>query len=87
MSAMRKLVPRNGTYLCSMQGNMCRITILGGRSPPRKKWGIKLQHIYVKVFSWLDMRQDLARWLIIKVREAIIRLNKASKTHDNAITT
>ena len=29
----KKLVPRSGTYLCSMQGHMCRITTLGGKSP------------------------------------------------------
>ena len=40
-----------------------------------------------KGFTWLDMRQARAIWLIIKVREAGIRLNKASKTHDHAITT
>ena len=33
------------------------------------------------------MRQAWAIWLIIKVREAGVRLNKARKTHDNAITT
>ena len=33
------------------------------------------------------MRQDLAIWLIIKVKEASINLNKEIKTHDNAITT
>ena len=33
------------------------------------------------------MRQAQAIWLIIKVRESIIRLNKGRKTHDNAITT
>ena len=41
-----KLVPSSGTYLCSMKGNMCRITTLGGKSPPSKKLGIKLQKIY-----------------------------------------
>ena len=56
-------------------------------SPPGKKWGIKLQKIYKKGSTWIDMRQDRAIWLIIKVREADIRLNKESKTHDNAITT
>ena len=30
-------------------------------------------------FAWLDMRQARAIWLIIKVREAGIRLNKANK--------
>ena len=33
------------------------------------------------------MRQYQAIWLIIEVREADIRLNKESKTHDNAIIT
>ena len=36
---------------------------------------------------WLDMRQDRAIWLILKVREADIRLNEAGKAHENAITT
>ena len=31
-----KLVPNNGKYLCSMQGYMCRIATLGGKSPPGK---------------------------------------------------
>ena len=31
-----KLVPSSGTYLFSMQGHMCRITTLGGKSPPGK---------------------------------------------------
>ena len=70
-----------------MQGNMYRIMTIGGKSPPDKKWGIKLLKIYKKGSAWLDMRQAWAIWLIIKVREADIRLNKESKTHDNAITT
>ena len=37
--------------------------------------------------AWLDMRQAQAIWMILKVREADIRLNKASTTHDNVITT
>ena len=69
-----------------MQGNMCRITTLVGNSPPSKKWGIKLQSIY-KGSTWLDMRQAQDIWLRIKVREVDIRLNKAGKDHDNAITT
>ena len=32
-----KLVPSSGTYLCSMQGYMCRISTLGGKSPPGKR--------------------------------------------------
>ena len=37
--------------------------------------------------AWLDMRQARAIWLKLNVREAGIRLNKAGKAHDNAITT
>ena len=39
MSVIRanKLVPSSGTYLCSMQGYMCRISTLGGKSPLGKK--------------------------------------------------
>ena len=33
------------------------------------------------------MTQARAIWLIIKVKEANIRLNEVGKTHDNAITT
>ena len=33
------------------------------------------------------MRQAQDIWLILKVREASIRLNEAGKAHDNAITT
>ena len=28
----KKLVPSSGTYLCSMEGHMCRIVTLGGKS-------------------------------------------------------
>ena len=44
MSGTSKLVPSSGTYLCSMQGSMCKITTLRGRSPPNKGV-IKLQRI------------------------------------------
>ena len=60
---------------------------LRGMSPLGKKWGIKMLRIYKKGSTWLDMRQAQAIWLIIKVKEASMRLNKASKTRDNAITT
>ena len=40
-----------------------------------------------KGYAWLDMRQAWDIWLIIKVNEVGIRLNKERKTHDNAITT
>ena len=48
MPGTRKLVPSSGTYLCSMQGNMCRITTLRGRSPP-SKGVIKLQRICKRI--------------------------------------
>ena len=32
-----KLVPRSGTYLFSMQGYMCRISTLKGKSPTGKR--------------------------------------------------
>ena len=70
-----------------MQGNMCRIMELGVKSPLGKKVGESSFKRYIKGFAWLDMRQDWAIWLMIKVREAVIRLNKVIKIHDNAITT
>ena len=80
-----KLVPSSGTYLCSMQGYMFRISTLGGKSPPGKK-GNKLRRIK-NGSAWLDMRQARAVWLKRNVRGAGIKLNKAGKAHDNAITT
>ena len=47
-----KLVPRSGTYLCSMQGNKCRIMTIERRSPPSEKWWIKLQLDFIR-FSFL----------------------------------
>ena len=81
-----KLVPSSGTYLCSMQGHMCRIATLGGKSPPGEKIGNQDAKDIQNGFVWLDMRQARAIWLILKVREASIRLNEAGKAHDNAIT-
>ena len=49
-----KLVPSSGTYLCSMQGNMCRISTLGGRSPPGKK-GHQAAKDIKNGSTWLDM--------------------------------
>ena len=63
-----------------------RISTLGEKSPPGRKGNQAAKDIE-NDSAWLDMRQARAIWLIIKVREAGIRLNKASKTHDNAITT
>ena len=37
--------------------------------------------------AWLDMRQARDIWLKFNVREVGVRLNKAGKAHDNAITT
>ena len=67
-----------------MQGYMCRISTLGGKSPPGKK-GIKLRKI--KGSAWLDMRQARAIWLKRNVRGAGIKLNKVGKAHDDAFTT
>ena len=69
-----------------MQGYMCRIATLRGKSPPGK---IRNQAAKDKKdgSAWLDMRQARAMWLKLKVREAGVRLKKAGKAHDNAITT
>ena len=87
MSVIRenKLVPSSGTYLCSMQGYMCRISTLGGKSPPGKR-EIKLRRMK-NGSAWLDMRQARAIWLKHNVRGAGIKLKKAGKAHDNAFTT
>ena len=69
-----------------MQGHTCRIVHLG-ESPLPVKIGNQAAKDIKNGFVWLHMRQSQAIWLIIKVREANVRLNKASKTHDNAITT
>ena len=69
-----------------MQGYMCRIATLRGKSPPGKIGNQAAKDIKYGS-AWLDMRQARAIWLIIKVKEASIRLNKARKAHDNAITT
>ena len=81
-----KLVPSSGTYLCSMQGYMCRIATLEGKSPPGRI-GNQVAKDIKDGFAWLDMRQARVIWLKLKVREANIRLNEVGKAHDNAITT
>ena len=48
MSGAGKLVPSSGTYLCSMQGNMCRIMTLGGGNPLPIKNGESSCKRYVK---------------------------------------
>ena len=69
-----------------MQGYMCRISTLGGKSPPGKKGNQAAKDIN-NGSTWLDMRQDQAIWLKHNVRRAGIKLNKVGKAHDNAITT
>ena len=69
-----------------MQGYMCRISTLGGKSPPGKK-GDKAAKDIKNGSAWLDMRQARAIWLKRNIREAGIKLNKAGKAHDNAFTT
>ena len=81
-----KLVPSSGTYRCSMQGYMCRISTLRGKSPPGKKGNQVVKDIK-NGSAWLDMRQAQDIWLKRNVRGAGIKLNKAGKAHDNAITT
>ena len=49
MSGTGKLVLSSGTYLCSIQGSMCRIMTLRGRSPPGKGV-IKLQRICKRLY-------------------------------------
>ena len=65
---------------------MCRIATLRGKSPPGKIGNQAAKDIK-DGSAWLDMRQAQAIWLILKVKEAGIRLNEAGKAHDNVITT
>ena len=69
-----------------MQGYMCRISTLGGKSPPDKK-GKQAAKDIKNGSAWLDMRQARAIWLKRNVRGAGIKLNKTGKAHDNASTT
>ena len=69
-----------------MQGYMCRIATLG-ESPLLVKIGNQAAKDIQNVSTWLDMRQYWAIWMILKVREANIRLNEAGKSHENAIPT
>ena len=69
-----------------MQGYMCRIATLGGKSPP-DKIGNQAAKDVKDGSIWLDKRQAWAIWLKLKVREANVRLKKAGKAHDNSITT
>ena len=65
---------------------MCRISTLRGKSPPGKKGNQAAKDIK-NGSAWLYMRQARAIWLKRNVREADIKLNKAGKALDNAITT
>ena len=69
-----------------MQGCMCRIATLGGKSPP-SKIGNQVVKDIKDSSAWLDMRQAQSIWMKLKFREADIRLNEAGNAHDNAITT
>ena len=75
-----KLVPSSGTYLCSMQGSMCKIRTLEGRSPPSNVWSSYKG--YKKGSVWLGLRQAHATWLINRNQRADVKLNKARKTHE-----
>ena len=68
-----------------MQGYMCRISTLGGKSPPDKRESSC--EGYKNGSAWLDMRQAQAIWLKQNVRRASIKINKVGKAHDNAFTT
>ena len=87
MSVIRenKLVPSSGTYLCSMQGYMCRILTLRGK--PLLVKGKQAAKDIKDGSAWLDMRQAQAIWMKHNVRGAGIKLNKEGKAHDNAFTT
>ena len=69
-----------------MQGDMCRISTLGGKSPPSKKGNQAAKDIK-NASAWLDMRQARAIWLKHNVKGININLNKVGKSHDNAFTT
>ena len=69
-----------------MQEYMCRISTLGGKSPPGKKGNQAAKDIK-NGSAWIYMRQARAIWLTLNFREAGTRLNEVGKSHDNAITT
>ena len=45
-----KIVPSSGTYLCSMQGHMCRIMTLEGSSPPGKNGESSCKRYVKRIF-------------------------------------
>ena len=64
---------------------MCRILILGGKSPPGKK-----ETSWEGYKKWLCMaRHETSSGYMaeMKFRGANIKLNKVGKAHDNAFTT
>ena len=65
---------------------MCRISTLGGKSPPGKKGNQAVKDIQ-NGSAWIDMRQGWAIWMKHNVRGAGIKLNETGKAHDNAFTT
>ena len=69
-----------------MQGYMCRIATLGGKSLPDKNRESSYKG-YIKWLCMEDMRQAWAIWLKHNVREAGVKLNKVGKAHDNEIKT
>ena len=69
-----------------MQGYMCRISTLGGKSPPGKR-GNQVAKDIKNGSAWLDMKQARAIRLKRNVRGADIKLNKIGKAHENASTT
>ena len=69
-----------------MQGHMCRIATLGGKSPPSKNRESRCKG-YIK---WLCVARHETRSSYMantQSREADINLNEGGKAHDNAITT
>ena len=63
MSWAGKLVPSSGTYLFSMQGNMCRIMTLEGNSP-LGKGVIKMQRICKRIN--LDRHETRLEFMVDK---------------------
>ena len=68
-----------------MQGYMCRISTLRGKPLPVK--GKQAAKDIKDGSTCLDMRQARDIWLKCNVSEVSIKINKAGKAHENAITT
>ena len=81
-----KLVPSSVTYLCSMQGYMCRIATLGGKSPLGKNGESSCKR-YIK-WLWMARHETSSGYMADnQIQGSRQRLNMASKAYDNAITT